>query len=111
MTTKKPAPPTTVAGLEKAADRLRRLPEPEPQNWYALCKAFCEKIGKKPWSKNHIWNRINYSRFLTNVITNPGLLPPPEKHVRPLTALLEQSDRLAVVSLEIRGALGLRTCP
>jgi len=65
MKEKKPGPPTTLSGLGRAADRLRRLPEPD---------------------------RLRVGAEL-------------------LAAVLEQSDRLAVVALEIRGALGLRARP
>jgi len=67
--------------------RFAEIKKQEGGDWYKVCTDFCKKIGKEPWSKQHIYRCINYSLFLTNVVVTPGLLPPLEKHVRPLTTL------------------------
>ena len=67
--------------------RFAKIKELQPENWYQLCTEFCKKIGKKPWSKHHIRNCVNYSAFLIDTVRNDSSLPPPESVVRPLTAL------------------------
>jgi protein gp37 len=67
--------------------RFAVIKERHPDDWYDVCKQFCEDAGKKIWSKRHIKLMMNYSVFITNVIGNSCSQIPKEGLVRPLAAL------------------------
>jgi hypothetical protein len=64
--------------------RFAVIKERHPDDWYDVCKQFCEDAGKKPWSLQHVYNMMNYSKTVLNLGLKPTI---PEKHVRPLTSL------------------------
>ena len=73
--------------------RFAEFKERHPDDWYPRCTAYCERIGKKPWSRRYIDMLDNYARFVTRVIGTTSSKLPAEIRVRPLTALPEPDQK------------------
>ena len=76
--------PRVRSALAREVRRFAVIKERHPDDWYDVCKQFCEDAGKKPWSLQHVYNMMNYSKTVLNLGLKPTI---PEKHVRPLTSL------------------------
>ncbi len=85
-------------GSWRIGKRFAEFKDLHPEDWYPRCTAYCEKIGKKPWSRRHITYLEDYAKFVQRRIGTNGSTTVPTKYpkecvVRPLTALPEPDQK------------------